>query len=359
MIKQLRPIEPVFENNDIAVCYYCNDSFAPYLGVSIYSLIRNSSNKAYYDILILDNYISERNKQKLISLSANKDNISIRFIPIHSFLSSFRRRNMNLPNISIDTYSRFIVFSSVFNRYHKILTIDADTVVVDDIDKLLKIDIQGYPAGAVREEIMKFMLQKNLHIPKNIADWKECPLKKYFELLNINSARYFNAGVLLINLDECRRAHIYQRFVNICKKGINFYYEDQDILNILFGNQYKNISGRWNVAGYRPILLSPLYGKIEECSKEYLDSLENPGIIHYAGPLNKPWRNYGADFTDEFFYYAKHTLWFGTILSEMIENRKFDSEKSDFFSMICPQGSKRRSFIKKSYYNLHDKWHRW
>ena len=82
-----------------------------------------------------------------------------------------------------------------------------------------------------------------------------------------NSGGYFNAGVLAFNFtDECKI--LMQKCRDMISSGLN----DQDILNNVFRDKYRQIDEVYNVNGNR-----------------YYQPDINPKIIHYIGNM-KPWK---------------------------------------------------------------------
>jgi lipopolysaccharide biosynthesis glycosyltransferase len=89
-----------------------------------------------------------------------------------------------------------------------------------------------------------------------------------------HDAPYFNSGVLLINMKKWRELELLEKFIKVGTKEI-YPYLDQDILNIVFRNNWTQLSREFNYLH--------LYGS-DENDPSYSDF---PRIIHFAG--DKPW----------------------------------------------------------------------
>ncbi|HJC48622.1 MAG TPA: DUF4422 domain-containing protein, partial [Candidatus Lachnoclostridium pullistercoris] len=74
-------LKPVFENG-VPIVLSANDKFAPYLDVMIQSIVSNASPTRQYDIIVLFNDISEKNRNLIAWGARDKTNISIRFIRV-------------------------------------------------------------------------------------------------------------------------------------------------------------------------------------------------------------------------------------------------------------------------------------
>lgn len=49
-----------------------NDQFSPYLGVMVKSIIENASSDRNYDLIVLFNDISEKNRKLILGMAKNK-----------------------------------------------------------------------------------------------------------------------------------------------------------------------------------------------------------------------------------------------------------------------------------------------
>jgi lipopolysaccharide biosynthesis glycosyltransferase len=80
--------------------------------------------------------------------------------------------------------------------------------------------------------------------------------------------KYFNAGILVINLFEWSRADISNKLIETAKNNMDFIeWHDQDIMNIVFSNNWLELDDKYNL-------------------RENFTC--DPVIIHFAGSM-KPW----------------------------------------------------------------------
>ncbi|MCC2113898.1 MAG: hypothetical protein KDJ16_17820, partial [Hyphomicrobiales bacterium] len=103
---------------------------------------------------------------------------------------------------------------------------------------------------------------------------------------------YFNAGVVLFNLEAMRQANIEQRFADIAQKhGRLTTYADQDILNIACSGRVYWLPLRFNVQSnfyYKSDALSRLEHYRPGIAEEFHQALADPAILHFTG-REKPW----------------------------------------------------------------------
>lgn len=119
-----------------------------------------------------------------------------------------------------------------------------------------------------------------------------------YDALNIPyDRRYFNSGVLLMNLRLLREKFDLQTLFDfIDKHGENLKYHDQDTLNALFYD--KVIYADWHI--YNQTILH-IKNKAEADLR-----LKDAAIIHYAGS-DKPWKHdYKSYYYDLFWCFARH-----------------------------------------------------
>lgn len=83
----IKSIEKIFEENVIPITFSSSNSFAPYLAVTIKSIIDKSDDAYNYDLVVFTRDMSDYNK-KILTQMCNKDNFSIRFVNVKEFLTS-------------------------------------------------------------------------------------------------------------------------------------------------------------------------------------------------------------------------------------------------------------------------------
>ena len=194
--------------------------------------------------------------------------------------------NKRLSNI---VYARLMIDRLVGPDVERVLYLDCDMLVRDNIEKLFDIDMEGKPIAAVRDSIGAFITARR-------------DLKGNRDIFDIADP-YFNAGMVLIDVGQWRAADIMGRMEQALKDGVmqRIYY-DQDFLNLVFANNWLVLPWRWNTIDARH-------------AHEGLD----PAILHYTGEA-KPWgvlsgmlqsvafaRLYRHVMTNELFYrFARH-----------------------------------------------------
>lgn len=159
--------------------------------------------------------------------------------------------------IGIGTLFRLFLAECLPEDIKKIIYIDADIIIHDSINKLWAQELFSH----------EFIAAVKCNVPV-----------KHINELNINSDEYFNAGVLLFDLQKCRVANIFNTALE--KLEVRHYdFFDQDVLNIVLNGHVRYIDSRWNFDSYRARTLL--------LENKTINSM-TVSIYHYTG-RSKPW----------------------------------------------------------------------
>ncbi|HEC1773123.1 TPA: glycosyltransferase family 8 protein, partial [Campylobacter lari] len=309
---------PAFKDNSIPVVFSSSEKYAKYLSVCLASIKKNSSNTTNYDIVILDNGIHPETKTKLLNF-INFNNFSLRFYDMHTHFKQFNQNESDFyftDNLSISTYYRFFV-PDIFKNYKKIIFIDADTLVFEDLKYLYKTDLNNHILGAVHDYGISAFFK--------IADW----VRSCINNTTKNTFSYFNAGVLLFNVEKARIENFTNKILklNAITPNEHKILYDQDILNNYFKGNIEFLDPRWNVLLNVVNAMYLLYDFEKNKFSEYKYSLQNPYILHFAG--DKPWNNLSVYHANTWWNYAKQTPFYETIVIESLQEKENTINKNN------------------------------
>jgi lipopolysaccharide biosynthesis glycosyltransferase len=162
-----------------------------------------------------------------------------------------------------------------------VLLLDADVLVLDDIRRLLRHDLAGAPLAAVRDPIQPTLRHARTALP----GWRDLGLAAERE--------YFNSGVMLLDLDECRRVGVFSRADRFLVEHLdNVAYADQDPLNWAVDGRWVRLERRWNTFALSPLIRPTGYVHHAEAEiplEVLLRDETDPAILHYA-TATKPWK---------------------------------------------------------------------
>ena len=136
------------------------------------------------------------------------------------------------------TYLRFLIPDFVNENVHKVLYLDSDMICNSDILDLFEVDLQGKTIGAIPDIIDEANLKGYL-VRKNKKTFG-----KNFKYTYKDDA-YFNAGVLLIDLDKWKEKKISEKACDVLDQ---FYTPlcDQDALNMVLFGDVCFLPAKWN-----------------------------------------------------------------------------------------------------------------
>jgi lipopolysaccharide biosynthesis glycosyltransferase len=223
----------------------------------------------------MDGDISEINKSKLERIVKGY-NGKVTFLKIDKKIFENFRMNKKLNYITIETYYRIMIPDLLSNDISKALYLDSDIIVESDIDELWNTDITNYYLAAVDE--IQFHRKRS---------------RKLKDLSLPRDSNYFNAGVLLLNLEKWRENEVPKqliKYIDVNPKKLKFF--DQDALNVVLHDKWLPLDPKWNYLVLYCHLKNPL---------------EIPAIIHFAG-TEKPW-NAEIPFKENYLKYLRNSLW--------------------------------------------------
>ena len=308
-----RTIKPIFKDA-ICVCLSSDDNYAKYLGVTIASIKANRKTKDNYDICVLDGGISQVNKKKILKLS--EKNFSIRFININGFIDEVGENIFSLnAHFTIATYFRFFI-TQIFSEYPKVVYIDCDLVVNNDMSELYNINLGKYALGAVHDVEITRRLETDDRFNGNMTAY----LKDKLKMKNIES--YFQAGVLVLDIKKLTKIDFTKKCIDRLIEIKNPLFVDQCILNSLFDGEYKQIDMKWNCMWQLVVYCKDLDRQLDvNAYNEYMNSRNNPYIVHYAGGV-KPWYYPNIELADIWWKYARQTPFYEEFLQKLCSQQK-------------------------------------
>lgn len=281
------------KNKAIPVFLAADDQYVKFMVVTIKSVIENASPQNQYRLFVLHTDIAEEN-QKMV-LRMEKQNIKIVFVDVTEELKKIEKKISLRDYYTATTYYRIFI-PDIFPEYDKVIYIDSDTIVREDIANLYRYNLGKNYIGAVRDQLV---VQTD-----DYGDYVE-------KVLGISRGAYFNAGVVLINCEQFRKGHMLKQFVDLLGIYTFVVAQDQDYLNVLCKNRVCWIDPRWNVQ---------MTGQLP-CEEE------KAKLVHY-NLAAKPWHYKDCRMGKYFWSYAKHTETY-EVLQEILKNYTKEDENRD------------------------------
>lgn len=331
----MEKIYPAFAENNIAVCFFSDDNYVPYLGTAVYSAIKNVNDDTNLDILIFENSYSEKNKQLLMDLAKEKKNVSVRLINLLPLIEELKVNPSK--HVSINCFAKIFCTDDIFCDYERIIAMDSDLLVLKDLKELFCCEMDGKPIAAVRDRYFPIMLDKGYHTDERLGF---ITLDEYAKKMNLDGDNYFNTGVLLFDIKKCREMNLQEKVIEINNVYPTMMYAAQDDLNIVLKNNWKDLELKWNYQNPYSLI-----AHLKCFPVDYMEMYHNAAVLHFLG-RSKPWDNDKVLYAHIFDEYAKQTPW-----SDIYFERKKSSLKRNRWNMLLiPKGSKRRELYLKWLY---------
>ena len=279
----------------IPIFFACDDNYAKYLGVTIKSLMINANKKDYsYRFYILETDLNPLYLDKFKEMMEGDS--TIEYVDVRKEIKAFRSKLSLRDYYTSATYYRLFIME-LFPQYDKVVYLDSDLLIKGDISRFYNYNISNHLLGAVQDEV--------LYLNKPFA---------LYSILNVGvpTNKYFNAGVLLMNLQQMRKQDIYNKFINLLTVKSFPVAQDQDYLNYLCKNQVRYLPLSWNK---NPI-------------KNSLFNDKNVKIVHFKMAW-KPWKYDGILYEKLFWEYAKQTCFYKEILDAKNNYSELDKARDE------------------------------
>lgn len=265
------------ENNNISIVVASDNHYAILIAALLKSIDVNHKTSEHIDFHIIDDGIAPKFKSMLETM-VDPFRISIKW---------FKSDTIIPPDIIIPVDGSAFprtVYMRIFSPYvidqnaDKLIYLDVDTIVQHDISKLWNISLGDYTLGAVED------------IGKTVdCEWAGIP--NYKELGLEPKTKYFNSGMLMINVKKWRAEDISKQVIlTLIKFKENLSLPDQYGLNVVLAKKWLELDPKWNWYA--------------------INKTENPFLIHFLSikPIFKSYNSQEV-YKEEFFKYLSTTPW--------------------------------------------------
>jgi lipopolysaccharide biosynthesis glycosyltransferase len=258
-----------------------NDFYLMPYGVLLVSLFEtNKMNK--FHIHVFSSELSETSIKTLKGIT-DKYNANFTYYPMDSALLANLAESDRISNV---TYSWNVMPELVNPDVNKLLYLDGDMIVLDNIKPLWETDLNGYIIAAVDDiAAIKFKEFDRLKIPEEFG--------------------YFNTGTILINRKEWVKNDLSRKVLSYARENAEILkFLDQDAGNYVLHNKRKILHPMWNqqVGVY---FLKKNFVNSKYSNEVLKEAIAKPVIVHFNG-MEKPWEYANLHpFKDKFNYYWK------------------------------------------------------
>jgi lipopolysaccharide biosynthesis glycosyltransferase len=292
------------ESEPIVLVCAADDRYAMPLAVMARSALENIRSDRKVNLFIVDAGIKEVNKRKVLK-SLDSGRCEVVFLPKPELLIKDIEAAHNYcvmeeiqakTHLSMAAYYRLLIAELLPEYIERAIYLDCDLVVKGNLEDLWNIDFEDNYILGVPDMWIHSVSARN-------------GLLNYRELGIEPNTKYFNSGVMVINVRKWRTEEVFDRMVNYFKENKRYIrFHDQDILNAVFAGNWGELDPRWNVT---PGIYEYSSWKESPYSEDlYTQLFHNPYIIHFAA-AEKPWNSHDALLKEHFFHYVDTTAWAG------------------------------------------------
>jgi lipopolysaccharide biosynthesis glycosyltransferase len=288
--------------NSISIVCCADDNYSMPLAVTVRSAIENLDPAKNLILYIVDGGIKPKNKEK-IERSLPQDKCTIKWIsnPSERF-KGFRTigASNQQSHITLATYYRLLLDELLPTDCDKVIYLDCDLLVLEDLSKLWEVDVSPYHAMGTQHVLFPYT--------------SSLPWVKTDD--PINDQPYVTPGVMLVNLQRWREDAIAKQCIEYLRDNVdNLRYNDADVTNAVLSGKWGIIDHRWNqevcvhIRSFDNWEDSPFTHTLTK--EEYKELTLFPYITHFSSD-SKPWTNNTSHpFRILFFKYVDLTEWKG------------------------------------------------
>ena len=212
-----------------------NESYFPGLYCAVASALSHPDATRKVDLMVLDGGVSQTSRDALSGLIDRLGRPArLEFVTVDP--SVFGNATLG-PGQSHMTYCRILLPQLL--DVARLIYLDCDTLVFRDLSELFDLELSsGKVLAAVRDSETLSLAEDSLVVAKAM----KLPAE----------GAYFNCGAMLMNLDELRKQHFFERaveFLNTWRPAYRFW--DQSVINFLLHGQIHELPEYWNRASWR------------------------------------------------------------------------------------------------------------
>lgn len=237
------------------------------MGASMTSVLVNNPDMTFVFHIFTDGYMPD--SENYIAQAAEKFHCTCYLYELN--MKPFGDFHIKVARFSRITYARLYMPKVLKGITHRFIYVDADAMCVRSLSKLWNLDMRGKAMGAVSETEEAVLYRAGY--------------------LKLKSGKYFNDGIMLIDVDEWERQEITEKcFSYQCEPRERFLGQSQDVLNLVFDGQNYFLPNQYNMYGGG--------------SRDQGDSI----FVHWTG-RRKPWQMVLTDFDVQWRKYNDLSPW--------------------------------------------------
>lgn len=292
---------------ELSLAAAVDEGYALPLAVMVRSVLDQAPKDSALHIFILDGGLSESTRSKL---DHSWRDSRLRATWLHPDLSS--TSDLAVSNhISRATYLRLLLDTVLPDHVKRLLYLDADVLVRRDLHILWQEPLNGNIVLAAQDAGAPV-----LDAASTLPNFERCkkflvsglPVPNYRDFPLEPGRKYFNAGVMLIDMQAWRAQQIGERCLELLREQRDkAQWWDQYAMNVVLDGCWGELDPRWNQGARIYAYPSSEQSPFDEDT--FCKLRDDPWIVHFSAHI-KPW-HYHSDhrYTAEFRAKLRHTAW--------------------------------------------------
>jgi lipopolysaccharide biosynthesis glycosyltransferase len=279
----------------IAIVCALDNSYVMPMASMVASLLHNLASDQSVQLFIIDGGIQPQQKSRFTrSLDETRCQVNW-MLPQPELLRRVERMTVS-GHIALSAYYRILIPELLPEVVEKVIYLDCDLIVLGNLKELWDLDLQSSYLLAAQDTGVQYVSSDN-------------GLMNYRELRIPPETKYFNSGVLVINLKQWRQDNICWEIVAYIENNISrIRWHDQDALNAVLFDHWQELPPWWNqipaIYDFQSWQESPFPQDV------YEHTLHQPDIVHFA-TSRKPWNSFDHRDAELFYDYLDRTAWRG------------------------------------------------
>ena len=298
-----------------------NSKYMRYTYVMLTSLFENQPKDLDIHIYLLESDLTQKDKEYLSDVVVSNGG-SIHFIKIDK--SIFPARCPVSDMWSLETYYRLALLNVLPKDVDRLLYLDVDIIVNQSLEDLYFEDFEGKMVCACPDLSAEVL-----------PDIRADVFREYLE----KGMVYFNAGIMLYNINQMRTNYDVNVYLKIAEKlEYKLVAPDQDLLNYAHWNEVKLLDA------YKYDLFARLAYNYDI---HYEEVKEQVAIVHFAG--EKPWQGNCVHYDVEQLWwdYAKKTPFYVEFMEEFLDKVINDSRIYDAMEALAEEKNLLKEELEK------------
>jgi lipopolysaccharide biosynthesis glycosyltransferase len=286
-----------------------DERFAMPLAATVRSALENLSPDVTLRMFILDGGITLETKGRLVQ-SWPEGRYSVEWIKVDD---SALAGSPVSGHVNIVSYYRILIPRLLPADVHRVIYLDSDLIICADLARLWDNDLAGNACLAAQDCSAPY-LDSSVAVA-NLAQsgafiCSHRPVPNYRALGLPAEAPYFNAGVLLIDLDLWRREDLSEQLMSCLQQNQgHVQWWDQYALNVVLTGRWGQLDSRWNQGSH--IYEYPSWDRSPFDRRSFEQLRDDPYIVHFT-TRDKPWEaSCRHPLKQKFFDVVDRTAWAG------------------------------------------------